>query len=81
MTMFGVSKAFVKMRKETFKKGSRVKLIRMDDDYAPPSGTKGTVTHVDDLGTIHVEWDNGSTLGVISEDVCVVINEEGGTLR
>ena len=36
----------------------------MDDPQAPPIGTKGTVTHVDDIGTIHVAWDNGSSLGV-----------------
>ena len=29
--------------------GTRVQLLRMDDPYAPvPSGTRGTVTHVDD---------------------------------
>ena len=45
--------------------GARVVLIFMNDAQAPPVGTKGTVAYVDDIGTIHVNWDNGSTLGVV----------------
>ncbi len=43
----------------------------MDDVQAPPVGTHGTVTGVDDLGTIMVDWDNGSKLGIaLGEDIC-----------
>ena len=60
--------------RERFPKGCRVELVRMDDPQAPPVGTKGTVTHVDDVGTIHVKWDNGSGLGVVyGEDECRVL--------
>lgn len=53
---------------------TRVRLERMDDPQAPPIGTEGTVIHVDDLGTIHVQWDNGSALGVaLDEDYCTII--------
>lgn len=53
---------------------ARVRLIRMDDPQAPPIGTEGTVIHVDSLGTIHVQWDNGSALGVaFDEDKCTII--------
>lgn len=45
--------------------GTRVELIQMDDVQAPPVGTKGTVTGVDDTGSILVNWDNGSGLNVI----------------
>lgn len=45
--------------------GTRVQLIRMDDMQAPPAGSEGTVRLVDDIGTIHVSWDNGSSLGVV----------------
>lgn len=45
--------------------GTRVELIRMDDVQAPPAGTKGTVTGVDDTGSLMVNWDNGSSLNVI----------------
>lgn len=61
------------MNKEEFAKamqGARVELQYMDDVSAPPPGTKGTVMHVDALGQIHVNWDNGSQLALIpGEDV------------
>lgn len=61
--------------------GSRVKLIRMNDPYCRDlkPGMMGTVTHVDDISTIHVAWDCGSTLGVAyGEDFCTVVHSEGG---
>lgn len=64
-----------------YSKGSRVKLIRMNDPYCRDlkPGMMGTVTHVDDIGTIHVAWDCGSTLGVIyGVDSCTVVYSEGG---
>lgn len=46
--------------------GKRVILVKMDDPYTHiPPGTEGTVTNVDDIGTIHVNWDTGSSLGVV----------------
>jgi hypothetical protein len=48
-----------------FSAGSRVELMRMDDPQSPPIGTKGTVVDVDALGSIFVNWDNGSSLSVI----------------
>ena len=61
--------------RHTYFKGLRVRLVRMDDSQAPPEGTVGTVEEVDDLGTIHVKWDNGCGLGVIpGEDVIDIIN-------
>lgn len=45
--------------------GTRVELLQMDDVQAPPIGTKGTVIGVDDTGSLMVNWDNGSGLGVI----------------
>lgn len=51
--------------------GSEVVLVRMQDSQAPPKGTKGTVKCVDDIGTVHVSWENGSSLGIAyGEDVC-----------
>lgn len=44
--------------------GCRVELVFMGDEQAPPIGTKGTVTGVDDIGSIMVRWDNGSGLNV-----------------
>ena len=33
-----------------------------------PPGLEGTVSFVDDAGTVHVEWDNGSRLGLCPDD-------------
>ena len=56
--------------REVYKIGARVRLVQMDDPQAPPVGTEGTVLFVDDIGTIHIAWDNGSSLGaVFGEDV------------
>lgn len=45
----------------------RVRLVFCDDPDAPPSGTEGTVSFIDDRGTVFVNWDNGSSLGMIAE--------------
>lgn len=61
------------LRKE-FPAGTKIKLIKMDDIHAPAAGTIGTVENVDDIGTIHVVWENGQRLGLIPEvDVFVKI--------
>ena len=39
--------------------------MRMDDPHAPPVGTRGTVTGVDDITSILVNWDSGSRLNVL----------------
>lgn len=66
-----VWKEQIKRLRDNFPAGCRVELIRMDDPQGPPIGTLGTVVHVDDIGTIHVNWDNGSHLGVVyGEDDC-----------
>ena len=63
--------------KSSFPRGCRVELLRMDDPQAPPIGTRGTVIGVDDIGTIHVNWDTGSSLGVAyGEDDCRRISDE-----
>lgn len=49
-------------------KGKRVRCIQMNDKYPVPSGTEGTINYVDDIGTIHVSWDNGSTLGLVPNE-------------
>lgn len=51
--------------REKYPKGTRVRLLKMDDDNAPQRGTLGTVLGVDDIGSIMVSWDNGSHLSVV----------------
>ena len=54
--------------KEMYPTGTRIELVCMNDPYAPvPSGTKGTVEFVDDMGQIAMKWDNGRTLALIPE--------------
>ena len=61
----------VEQLRALYPKGTRVELLRMDDVQAPPTGTKGTVTGVDDTASILVNWDNGSGLNVVyGEDIC-----------
>lgn len=52
--------------KESYPPGTRVMLLSMEDPWAPvPSGTKGTVEVVDDIGQIHMKWDNGRSLALV----------------
>jgi photosystem II stability/assembly factor-like uncharacterized protein len=47
-------------------KGKRVVLIFMDDKFSNlKSGDEGTIMFTDDIGQIHVQWDNGSTLALV----------------
>ena len=55
----------VKRLRHRYPAGCRVVLIKMDDPMAPAVGTQGTVTGVDDTGSLLVDWDNGSCLNVI----------------
>lgn len=53
--------------KAQYPAGTRIELIAMGDDPNPiPSGTKGTVECVDDIGTVHCRFDNGRHLGLIA---------------
>lgn len=66
----------VKRIKELYPKGTEIELISMEDSYAVPSGTHGVVDFVDDMGTIFMNWDNGSTLGlVVGEDKFKIIKK------
>lgn len=75
--MFGLDERSLEKLMKKYPEGTRVELIRMNDVQAPPKGTLGTVFYVDDIGTIHVRWDNGSSLGVVyGEDECRVVSEK-----
>ena len=63
--MFGIRpEALERLRKE-YPVGTRVELVEMDDVQAPPIGTKGTVTGIDDTGSLLMRWDTGSGLNVV----------------
>ncbi len=64
--MMAQRKNKIEFLRERYPVGSRIKLIMMQDEYSKlKEGDLGTVAFVDDAGTIHVNWDNGSTLGLI----------------
>ena len=68
------NKEIVEKLKKEFPKGTRVQLVELDDIQAPPIGTKGTVIGIDDIGSIMVAWDNGSSLNVVYDvDKCIKI--------
>ena len=76
--MFGIKKETLERLKKQYPCGCRVELVQMNDPYSTKlkPGCRGTVISVDDIGTIHVNWDCGSSLGVVyGEDVCRKVAE------
>ena len=72
-----ISKERLHHLREKYPVGSCVELLRMDDIQAPVIGTKGTVIGVDDIGSIMVSWDTGSSLSVVfGEDLCRRIDDD-----
>lgn len=60
------SRETVEKIRKLYPAGTRVELIRMDDPYTRlKPGDKGTVRIVDDAGTVFVDWDCGSGLGIV----------------
>lgn len=62
--------------KERYPIETRIELLStMDDIQGVEKGIKGTVIGVDDIGTIHMKWDNGRGLGLIpGEDNFIVLS-------
>lgn len=66
-----IKREIVERLRKQYPAGTRVELIRMEDEQAPPIGTRGTVVGVDDMGSIMVAWDSGESLSVLyGEDLC-----------
>ena len=60
------NKRTIERLQKMYPQGTRVELIEMNDPYSSLTpGEKGTVSMIDDMGTIFVDWDSGSTLGII----------------
>lgn len=53
--------------------GTKVKLLKMNDPYAPPIGSIGVVKGIDDLGSLLIQWENHGQLSILSEDVIDLI--------
>ena len=65
--MFGVTQKELERLRQQYPKGTRLKLISMEDPQGVPEGTVGEVELVDDIGQIHVRWETGSGLAMIPE--------------
>jgi hypothetical protein len=64
--------------KERYPIGTVIELTAdMEDNYNPiPKGMQGEVIGIDDIGTLHMKWQNGSGLGVVvGEDSFKVISK------
>ena len=67
----------VQRMKEQYPVGTRVEVDFMGDDPHPIApGTRGTVRIVDDMGTVHCNFDNGRRMGLIpGEDSFHIVKE------
>lgn len=64
--------------RERYPVGTKIVLDHMGNDPHPiPDGTKGTIQHIDDAGTLHCVFENGRSLGIIpGEDSFHVMKEK-----
>lgn len=64
MIFLNIRQEKVDMLKRKYPAGTQICLGCMEGEPQMPSGLKGEVFHVDDMGQIHVQWENGSTLAL-----------------
>ena len=78
-----IDRDLVQRMKEQYPPGTRIELDYMGDDPRPIApGTRGTVRTVDDIGTVHCNFDNGRPLGLIpGEDSFHKISERNKSDR
>ena len=48
--------------------GKRIRCLHMYDPLPVPPQSMGTILFIDDLGNIHVKWDNGRNLSIIPDE-------------
>lgn len=71
----GLNKKEIQYIKDMFLPGTKIKLLKMEDIQAVPPNTIGVVQFVDDIGTIHMNWQTGSSLGlIVGKDEFEIIN-------
>ena len=72
------SKEQIAALQERYPRGTKVKLLAMDDPQAPPVGTLGEILGVDDAAQLLVRWATGSSLSLIPGVDSFRIAEKGG---
>jgi hypothetical protein len=64
--MKSISTAQLELLRQQFPRGTRVELIRMTDPFTRlQPGDQGAVSMIDSMGTVFVNWDCGSGLGLV----------------
>ena len=62
------NKNYLEQLRKQYPVGTKIRLISMrNEKYLVLPGTVGEVTHIDDAGSIHMRWENGSSLALIPE--------------
>ena len=62
------SESYLEQLRKKYPVGTKLQLISMrNEKYPVLPGTVGEVTHIDDAGSIHMRWGNGSSLALIPE--------------
>ena len=62
------NKKYIEQLRKMYPAGTKIQLISMrNEKYPVLPGTIGEVVHVDDLGNVHMKWQNGSSLALIPE--------------
>lgn len=72
------SKERIEGLRKYYPRGTKVKLLAMDDPQAPPTGTLGEILGVDDAAQLLVRWETGSSLSIILGVDRFEIVQEGG---
>lgn len=68
--------------KEMYPKGTQLRLYCMEGEQSVPPGSKGVVDYVDDIGQIHMKWENGSSLALnVEEDRFEIITQQDEILE
>ena len=66
MNRLEARRRFVQRMKDNYPPGTRLVLLQMGDDPRPVEpNTKCTFMTVDDMGTLHCDFDNGRQLGLV----------------
>ena len=62
------NKSYLAQLRKQYPVGTKIQLISMrNEKYPILPGTIGEVIHIDDMGSIHMKWQNGSSLALIPE--------------
>lgn len=75
----------VEQIKKKYPVGTRIQLDHMEGERDMPDGLCGTVEFIDDQGQLHMHWDNGRSLALVTnvDDFHILLPQEqgGGSLK